>query len=150
MAEQEDNGMAGKTVAGPKDTTNDATQNSPGSSTLPGNIDLQTTLLTLNSQMSTMAEILSQLGTNSSDGQGRKRSRPKRTHEAATSSSSADSDSSSADDSDDKPAKKRKDEAPPEEDKVSVYASQDEDVENLLKDKHTKTESGAQGTKKEQ
>ena len=96
-------------MAGPTDTTNDATQNPLGPSTLPGNIDLQTTLLTLNSQMSTMAEILFQLCTNSSDGQGRKRSRPKRTHEAATSSSSADSDSSSANDSDDEPAKKRKD-----------------------------------------
>ena len=96
------------------------------------------TLLTLNSQMSTMAEIMSQLCTNSSDGQGRKRSRPKRTQEAATSSSSADSDSSSANDSDDEPSKKRKDEAPSEEDNVSVYASQDEDVENLLKDKRTK------------
>ena len=138
MAEQEDNCMAGKTVAGPTNTTNDATRNPPGPSTLPGNIDLQTTLLTLNSQMSTMAEILkrchtkptgslhstrehrlqttlltlnsqmsttaeilSQLCTNSSDWQDRKRSRPKRSHEAATSSSSADSDSSSANDSDD-------------------------------------------------
>ena len=46
------------------------------------------------------------------------------------------------------PPKKRKDEAPPEEDKVSVYVSLDEDVENLLKDKRTKTESGAQSAKK--
>ena len=46
------------------------------------------------------------------------------------------------------PPKKRKYETPPEEDKVSVYASQDEDVENLLKDKCTKTESGVQGAKK--
>ena len=78
--------------------------------------------------MSTMAEILSQLYTNSSDGQGWKRSRPKRTHEAATSSSSADSDSSSDNDSGNEPVKKRKVEAPSEEDKVSVYASQDEDA----------------------
>ena len=41
MAEQEDNGMAEKTVASPTDTTNDATQNPPGPSTLPGNVDLQ-------------------------------------------------------------------------------------------------------------
>ena len=46
------------------------------------------------------------------------------------------------------PPKKQKDEAPSEEDKVSVYASQDEDVENLLKYKRTKTESRAQGAKK--
>ena len=107
MAEQEDNGIARKTVTGPTDRTNDATQNPLGPSTLPGNIDLQTTQLTLNSQMSTMAEILSQLCTNSSDGQGRKRSRPKSTQEAATSSSSADPDSSYANDSDDEPAKKK-------------------------------------------
>ena len=148
MAEHEDNGMVGKTVASPTDMTNDATQNPPGPSTLPGNVDLQTTLLTVNTQMSPMAEILSQLYTNSSDGQGRKRSRPKRTHEAATSSSSADSDSSSDNDSDKEPIKKWKVEAPAEEDKVSVYASQDEDVENLLKDKCTKTVSGAEGAKK--
>ena len=63
-------------------------------------------------------------------------------------SSSADSGSSSANNSDNEPTKKQKDEAPSEEDKVSVYASQDEDVENLLKDKRTKTEPGAQGAKK--
>ena len=105
MAEQENNGMAGKTVASPKDMTSDATQNPPGPSTLPENLDLQTTLLTLNSQMSTMAEILSQRCMNSSDGQGRKCSRPKRRHGTATTDSSSDNDS------DDEPTKKQKNRA---------------------------------------
>ena len=38
MAEQEDNGMAGKTVAGPKDKTNDVTQNPPSPSSLSENL----------------------------------------------------------------------------------------------------------------